>query len=98
MGAAASAAGKGLKAELANKPLEPDDKPRKTKVTATLGPASWTEEMVPEMEDLELTLDGQLISNDVEFAWEGSQSPLELHLFNFDSGTVWWDDFVITLA
>ena len=30
-------------------PLEPEDKPRATKVTATLGPASWTEEMVPEM-------------------------------------------------
>jgi pyruvate kinase len=38
-----------FKAELANKPLEPEDKPRATKVTATLGPASWTEEMVPEM-------------------------------------------------
>ena len=24
--------------------------------------------------------------------------PLELHLFNFDEGTVWWDDFVISLG
>lgn len=37
------------KASLALKPLEPADKPRRVKVTATLGPASWTEEMVPKM-------------------------------------------------
>ena len=30
-------------------PLEPAEKPRVTQVVATLGPASWTEEMVPEM-------------------------------------------------
>ena len=38
-----------FKAALANKPLEPAEKPRATQVVATLGPASWTEEMVPEM-------------------------------------------------
>ena len=45
MGAGAS----GASADLANKPLEPEDKPRRTKVTATLGPASWSEEMIPVM-------------------------------------------------
>lgn len=33
----------------ANKPLEPEDKPRIAKITATLGPASWSEEMIPKM-------------------------------------------------
>jgi len=34
---------------MANKPLEPEDKPRVAKITATLGPASWSEEMIPKM-------------------------------------------------
>merc|ERR1719277_1578283 len=32
-----------------NKPREMDDSKRKTKVVASLGPASWSEEMIPEM-------------------------------------------------
>lgn len=38
-----------LKTKLANKDQETDDSKRKTLITATLGPASWTEEMIPEM-------------------------------------------------
>ena len=41
----------GLLTEAANKPLQSDDSKRTTLVTATLGPASWTEEMVPKMID-----------------------------------------------
>ena len=26
------------------------------------------------------------------------QVPRELHLFNFDPGTVWWDDFVVSFS
>merc|ERR1719437_241952 len=33
----------------ANKPREMDDSKRKTKVVASLGPASWSEEMIPKM-------------------------------------------------
>ncbi|CAJ1402076.1 unnamed protein product [Effrenium voratum] len=33
----------------ANKPRELDDSKRKTKVVASLGPASWSEEMIPKM-------------------------------------------------
>merc|ERR1711972_487863 len=32
-----------------NKPREMDDSLRKTKVVASLGPASWSEEMIPKM-------------------------------------------------
>jgi len=35
----------------ANKPRELDDSKRKTKVVASLGPASWSEEMLPKMID-----------------------------------------------
>lgn len=34
---------------VALKPLEAADKPRSTKIVATLGPASWTEEMIPKL-------------------------------------------------
>merc|ERR1719272_1502316 len=39
----------GTKATVANKAQETDDSKRKTLITATLGPASWTEEMIPKM-------------------------------------------------
>eukprot|EP00933_Yihiella_yeosuensis_P063387 TRINITY_DN6651_c0_g1_i1.p1 TRINITY_DN6651_c0_g1~~TRINITY_DN6651_c0_g1_i1.p1 ORF type:complete len:1386 (-),score=440.32 TRINITY_DN6651_c0_g1_i1:263-4108(-) len=35
--------------EEANKPRQMDDSKRKTKVVASLGPASWSEEMIPKM-------------------------------------------------
>ncbi|KAL1495684.1 hypothetical protein AB1Y20_016547 [Prymnesium parvum] len=49
---------------------------------------------------LELRLDGAHIASGIDFEWvrgAATSHPLELHLFNFDSGTVWWDDFVIAL-
>jgi pyruvate kinase len=33
----------------AKKPYEAEDKPRRTKIVATLGPSSWTEDMIPKM-------------------------------------------------
>ncbi|CAE8650020.1 unnamed protein product, partial [Polarella glacialis] len=33
----------------ANKPMQMDDSKRRTKVVASLGPSSWSEEMIPKM-------------------------------------------------
>jgi len=41
----------GTHTSVANKAQETDDSKRKTLITATLGPASWTEEMIPKMID-----------------------------------------------
>jgi len=40
-----------LPTKLGNKAQEKDDSKRRTLITATLGPASWTEEMIPKMID-----------------------------------------------
>ena len=39
----------GVVVDEANKPRELDDSKRATKVVASLGPASWSEEMIPKM-------------------------------------------------
>lgn len=41
--------GTDLTVAAARKPYESSDTPRDTKIVATLGPASWTEEMIPKM-------------------------------------------------
>lgn len=45
----------------------------------------------------DLWLDGKLIESGVGFASAEAQHADEIHLFNFDAGTVWWDDIVIRL-
>jgi pyruvate kinase len=41
--------GGSLPVSAALKPYEASDKPRRTKIVATMGPSSWTEEMIPKM-------------------------------------------------
>mmetsp|Transcript_72426 Transcript_72426/g.141933 ORF Transcript_72426/g.141933 Transcript_72426/m.141933 type:complete len:404 (+) Transcript_72426:69-1280(+) len=41
--------GNTLAVNASKKPYEPENKPRRTKVVATMGPASWTDEMIPKM-------------------------------------------------
>ena len=45
----------------------------------------------------DLYLDGELIAGGVSFASADAQHADEIHLFNFDDGTVWWDDIVVRL-
>lgn len=45
----------------------------------------------------DLHLDGELVASAVAFASTAAQLASEVHLFNFDDGTVWWDDIVIQL-
>ena len=46
----------------------------------------------------DLSLDGELVAREVSFASAAAADHAdEIHLFNFDPGTVWWDDIVIRL-
>ena len=42
-------------------------------------------------------LDGEAVASGIAFASDKVQHVDELHLFNFDAGTVWWDDIVLAL-
>jgi hypothetical protein len=46
---------------------------------------------------VDLRLDGTLVASDVGFASSDVQHADEIHLFNFDEGTAWFDDIVIRL-
>jgi len=41
--------GKTIEVNASKKEYEPEDKPRRTKIVATMGPSSWTEDMIPKM-------------------------------------------------
>ncbi len=45
----------------------------------------------------DLSLNGVSVASGVKFASADAQHADEIHLFNFDEGTVWWDDLVIRL-
>ena len=46
----------------------------------------------------DLKLNGEVVAQGVQFASTDvtlATSELRLHLFNFDAGTVWWDDVAV---
>ena len=47
---------------------------------------------------IDMWLDDVLTASGVPFVWDESSRVEMLHLFNFDAGTVWWDDFVMRLV